>query len=70
MDADATKIEYSATVGEPQCEFKYASSGLGYCDVIVGSGEEAPRGELVSVSSFLESWVGLGWVGFNFALNC
>ncbi|XWS29491.1 hypothetical protein CRYUN_Cryun24cG0033300 [Craigia yunnanensis] len=57
LDVDATRIEYFATVGEPQCELNYASSGLGYCDVIVGYGEEAPRGELVNVSSFLE----LGW---------
>ncbi|XP_007048036.2 PREDICTED: photosynthetic NDH subunit of lumenal location 4, chloroplastic [Theobroma cacao] len=49
LDADATRVEYYATVGEPQCELKYASSGLGYCDVIVGSGEEAPRGELVNI---------------------
>ncbi|XWS44878.1 hypothetical protein CRYUN_Cryun15aG0087400 [Craigia yunnanensis] len=49
LDADATRIEYFATVGEPQCELNYASSGLGYCDVIVGSGEEAPRGELVNI---------------------
>ncbi|XVE86730.1 hypothetical protein DITRI_Ditri18aG0057100 [Diplodiscus trichospermus] len=49
LDADATRIEYFATVGEPQCELNYVSSGLGYCDVIVGSGEEAPRGELVNI---------------------
>ncbi|XP_022741298.1 LOW QUALITY PROTEIN: photosynthetic NDH subunit of lumenal location 4, chloroplastic-like [Durio zibethinus] len=49
LDADATRIEYFATVGEPQFELNYASSGLGYCDVIVGFGEEAPRGELVNI---------------------
>ncbi|GMJ03997.1 hypothetical protein HRI_004068900 [Hibiscus trionum] len=49
LDADATRIEYYATVGEPQCELNYARSGLGYCDVIVGSGEEAPRGELINI---------------------
>ncbi|KAE8722354.1 Photosynthetic NDH subunit of lumenal location 4 [Hibiscus syriacus] len=49
LNADATRIEYFATVGEPQCELNYAKSGLGYCDVIVGSGEEAPRGELVNI---------------------
>ncbi|XVF15129.1 hypothetical protein REPUB_Repub09cG0122900 [Reevesia pubescens] len=49
LDADATRIEYFATVGEPQCQLNYARSGLGYCDVIVGSGVEAPRGELVNI---------------------
>ncbi|KAG8478629.1 hypothetical protein CXB51_028488 [Gossypium anomalum] len=49
LEADATRIEYFATVGEPQCELNYAKSGLGYCDVIVGSGVEAPRGELVNI---------------------
>ncbi|XWS41524.1 hypothetical protein CRYUN_Cryun17cG0088800 [Craigia yunnanensis] len=54
LDADATKIEYFATVGEPQCELKYASSDLGYYDVIVEPTEEAPHGKLASMSSFLE----------------
>ncbi|XVF61686.1 hypothetical protein PTKIN_Ptkin08bG0150800 [Pterospermum kingtungense] len=49
LDADATRIEYFATVGEPQCELKYAKSGIGYCDVIVGSGVEAPRAELINI---------------------
>lgn len=66
LDADATRIEYYATVGEPQCELNYAKSGLGYCDIAVGYGEEAPRAELINVSSILE----LNWVGFNFSSNC
>ncbi|OWM82228.1 hypothetical protein CDL15_Pgr001802 [Punica granatum] len=49
LKADATRVEYYATVGEPLCELSYAKSGLGYCDVTVGSGEEVPRGELVNV---------------------
>lgn len=49
LDADATRIEYYATVGEPLCEFNFAPSGLGYCDVHVGAGQEAPRGELINV---------------------
>ncbi|EOX92195.1 FK506-binding protein 16-2 isoform 3 [Theobroma cacao] len=60
LDADATRVEYYATVGEPQCELKYASSGLGYCDVIVGSGEEAPRGELVNVIKGLDQGIAGG----------
>ncbi|OAY33373.1 photosynthetic NDH subunit of lumenal location 4, chloroplastic [Manihot esculenta] len=49
MDADATRIEYYATVGDPLCDFNFVRSGLGYCDISVGSGEEAPYGELVNV---------------------
>lgn len=49
LDADATRIEYYATVGEPLCELKYAKSGLGYCDILEGSGEEVPFGELINV---------------------
>ncbi|KAJ7945369.1 Peptidylprolyl isomerase [Quillaja saponaria] len=49
FDASATRIEYYATVGEPFCELKFAKSGLGYCDLSVGSGEEAPLGELINV---------------------
>lgn len=49
LDADATRIEYYATVGEPQCELNYAKSGLGYCDIAVGYGEEAPRAELINI---------------------
>lgn len=50
LDADATRIEYYATVGEPPCELNYVKSGLGYCDVVEGFGEEAPLGELINVS--------------------
>ncbi|CAI0554498.1 unnamed protein product [Linum tenue] len=49
MDADATRIEYYATVGEPMCEFNFVRSGLGYCDVIEGPGEEAPYAELINI---------------------
>lgn len=49
LDANATRIEYYATVGEPLCELNFVRSGLGYCDVSVGSGEEAPYAELIDV---------------------
>ncbi|ESW31721.1 hypothetical protein PHAVU_002G262400 [Phaseolus vulgaris] len=49
LDADATRIEYYATVGEPLCEYKYVKSGLGYCDIVEGFGVEAPIGELINV---------------------
>ncbi|CAN1224589.1 Photosynthetic NDH subunit of lumenal location 4, chloroplastic [Linum grandiflorum] len=49
MDADATRIEYYATVGEPLCEFNFVRSGLGYCDVSQGSGVEVPYAELINV---------------------
>ncbi|KFK30540.1 hypothetical protein AALP_AA7G275600 [Arabis alpina] len=49
LDADATRIEYYATVGDPLCEYSYAKSGLGFCDIAVGFGDEAPRGVLVNV---------------------
>ncbi|THG19262.1 hypothetical protein TEA_006688 [Camellia sinensis var. sinensis] len=48
LDASATRIEYYATVAEPPCELNFARSGLGYCDLAVGSGEVAPLGELVN----------------------
>ncbi|XP_065040516.1 photosynthetic NDH subunit of lumenal location 4, chloroplastic-like [Musa acuminata AAA Group] len=48
-DASATRIEYYATVGEPLCDMSFARSGLGYCDVAIGTGVEAPRGELINV---------------------
>ncbi|MCH84544.1 peptidyl-prolyl cis-trans isomerase FKBP16-2 chloroplastic-like, partial [Trifolium medium] len=47
LDADATRIEYYATVAEPMCELNYAKSGLGYCDAVEGFGDEAPLGELI-----------------------
>ncbi|CAF2146241.1 unnamed protein product [Brassica rapa] len=49
LDADATRIEYYATVGDPLCEYSYAKSGLGFCDIAVGFGDKAPRGVLVNV---------------------
>ncbi|KAF3603288.1 hypothetical protein F2Q69_00032664 [Brassica cretica] len=48
LDADATRIEYYATVGDPLCEYSYAKSGLGFCDIAVGFGDKAPRGVLVN----------------------
>ncbi|CAN6466003.1 unnamed protein product [Victoria cruziana] len=47
--AGATRIEYYATVGEPLCDLNFVRSGLGYCDVSVGTGVEAPQGELINV---------------------
>lgn len=55
-DARATRIEYYATVGEPLCDMNFARSGLGYCDVAIGTGVEAPRGELINVSLKIRSW--------------
>ncbi|KAJ0097879.1 hypothetical protein Patl1_27333 [Pistacia atlantica] len=49
LDADATRIEYYATVADPPCEFNFVRSGLGYCDISVGSGQEAPYSELINV---------------------
>lgn len=49
LNADATRIEYFATVGEKTCELNFVPSGLGYCDIIVGSGAEVPYGELIDV---------------------
>ncbi|KAK7358941.1 hypothetical protein VNO77_00882 [Canavalia gladiata] len=49
LDADATRIQYYATVGEPLCEFNYVKSGLGYCDIVEGVGDDAPLGELINV---------------------
>lgn len=50
LEADATRIEYYATTADPPCEFSFARSGLGYCDIASGSGVEAPYGELINVS--------------------
>lgn len=55
LEATATRIEYYATIGEPDCELNFVKSGLGYCDVAVGSGEEAPFGELINVSNVYSS---------------
>ncbi|KAJ8428459.1 hypothetical protein Cgig2_024120 [Carnegiea gigantea] len=49
LDADATQIEYYATVAEPPCELTYVPSGLGYCDILPGSGPKAPYNELINV---------------------
>uniref|UniRef100_A0A0F7H197 peptidylprolyl isomerase n=1 Tax=Monsonia marlothii TaxID=163685 RepID=A0A0F7H197_9ROSI len=49
IDANATRIEYYATVGEPSCELNYVRSGLAYCDVSAGPGEPVPRGELINI---------------------
>ncbi|XP_042394992.1 photosynthetic NDH subunit of lumenal location 4, chloroplastic-like isoform X1 [Zingiber officinale] len=48
-DANATRIQYFATVGEPLCDMNFARSGLGFCDVAVGTGAVAPRSELINV---------------------
>eukprot|EP01018_Ginkgo_biloba_P037944 Gb_09047 [translate_table: standard] len=34
---------------EPSCELTFAPSGLGYCDLVVGTGVEPPLGELINV---------------------
>ncbi|KAH7652712.1 Peptidyl-prolyl cis-trans isomerase Fpr3/Fpr4-like protein [Dioscorea alata] len=49
LDANATRIEYYATVGEPLCDYNFAKSGLAYCDVSIGNGVQPPRGELINV---------------------
>ncbi|RWW62441.1 hypothetical protein BHE74_00030417 [Ensete ventricosum] len=54
-DASATRTEYYATVGEPLCDMNFARSGLGYCDVVIGTGIEPPRGELINVSLKIRS---------------
>ncbi|KAG9451656.1 hypothetical protein H6P81_011621 [Aristolochia fimbriata] len=48
-DANATRVQYYATVGEPLCDLSFVKSGLGYCDVAVGTGAEAPFGELINI---------------------
>lgn len=50
LEANATRIEYYATVADPPCDLNFVSSGLGYCDVSPGTGQEAPYGELINVS--------------------
>ncbi|XP_065876479.1 photosynthetic NDH subunit of lumenal location 4, chloroplastic [Euphorbia lathyris] len=49
LEANATRIEYYATVADPLCDFNFVRSGLGYCDLSAGSGVEAPYGELINV---------------------
>ncbi|CAI9284537.1 unnamed protein product [Lactuca saligna] len=40
----------SGLVGvEPSCELQFAPSGLGYCDVAPGFGEEAPYSTLINI---------------------
>jgi peptidylprolyl isomerase len=50
-DAEATRIEYYATVGDKMCDMNLVKSGLAYCDVEVGTGAQPPRGELINVST-------------------
>ena len=64
LDAEATRIEYYATMGEPPCNLNYARSGLGYCDVLPSTGVEAPYagveapyGELINVSIMIFEWL-------------
>ncbi|KQK01883.1 photosynthetic NDH subunit of lumenal location 4, chloroplastic [Brachypodium distachyon] len=47
--AGATRIEYYATVGERLCDMGFVKSGLGYCDVAVGTGVQPQRGELINI---------------------
>ncbi|KAK1266006.1 hypothetical protein QJS04_geneDACA000722 [Acorus gramineus] len=49
LDANATRVEYFATVGEPMCDMSFAKSGLGYCDVSLGTGVEPPFGQLINI---------------------
>ncbi|KAL8478942.1 hypothetical protein ACS0TY_030723 [Phlomoides rotata] len=57
LEAAATRIEYYATVSEPSCELNFVKSGLGYCDVVVGSGEEVPFAELINVIKGLDQGI-------------
>jgi peptidylprolyl isomerase len=50
-EANATRIEYYATVGEKLCDMNFVKSGLGFCDVSVGTGAQPPRGELINVGT-------------------
>ena len=65
LDANATRVEYYATVEEPSCELNFVRSGLGYCDILVGSGEEVPYSQLIDVSFNFLAYV-LYWVCFFF----
>ncbi|KAF4366771.1 hypothetical protein G4B88_022064, partial [Cannabis sativa] len=51
LDAEATRIVYYATVADPPCDFNFANSGLGYCEVQPSTGVEAPYGELINFGS-------------------
>ncbi|KNA25213.1 hypothetical protein SOVF_008520 [Spinacia oleracea] len=48
-EADALRVEYYATTAEPSCELNLVRSGLGYCDLVVGSGVPAPYNTLINV---------------------
>ncbi|PKA58077.1 Peptidyl-prolyl cis-trans isomerase FKBP16-2, chloroplastic [Apostasia shenzhenica] len=48
-DANATRIEYYATVGERLCDLTFVKSGLGFCDIAIGTGVQPPAGELINV---------------------
>ncbi|XP_026395864.1 photosynthetic NDH subunit of lumenal location 4, chloroplastic-like [Papaver somniferum] len=50
LEANATRIEYYATVGEPPCELRYVKSGLGYWYVSPGFSDNAPLGELINLT--------------------
>ncbi|KAK1314010.1 hypothetical protein QJS10_CPA06g00605 [Acorus calamus] len=54
LDANATRVEYFATVGEPMCDMSFAKSGLGYCDVSLGTGVEPPFGQLINDGPYSE----------------
>ncbi|KAK9678642.1 hypothetical protein RND81_11G225000 [Saponaria officinalis] len=47
--ANALRVEYYATTAEPSCEMNVVRSGLGYCDILVGSGPPVPYSELINV---------------------
>ncbi|KAL7089960.1 hypothetical protein ACP275_12G009700 [Erythranthe tilingii] len=49
LEANATRMQYYATVSDPPCELNFVRSGLGYCDLIVGSGEPVPFAQLINV---------------------
>jgi hypothetical protein len=51
FDAEATRIEYYATVGDKMCDMNLVNSELAYCDVEVGTGAQPPRGELINAST-------------------
>lgn len=68
LAADATRIEYYATVSDPPCQLNFVKSGLGYCDVMVGSGEEVPFAQLINVSFFISQ--DLTFFEYSITFNC
>ncbi|MQM14816.1 hypothetical protein Taro_047751 [Colocasia esculenta] len=48
-EAGATRVQYYATVGERLCDLNFVKSGLGYCDVEVGTGVKPPPGQLINI---------------------